>query len=135
MSQVFIDTHALIAIASTRDMDRARVLRVLAELESRHARFVTTDAILTEFCNAMARSTLRRRGAQMVRLLQARDDIEIVHVTRELFERALILFEGRPDKDWGLTDCISFEVMKERRIARALTADHHFAQAGFKPLI
>jgi predicted nucleic acid-binding protein len=96
MSQVFIDTHALIAIASTRDMDRARVPRVLAELEARHAQFITTDAILTEFCNAMARSTLRRRGAQTVRLLQARDDIEIIDVTRELFERALILFEGRP---------------------------------------
>ena len=33
---------------------------------------------------------------------------------------------------WSLTDCISFAVMTERGLADALTADHHFEQAGFR---
>jgi uncharacterized protein len=37
----------------------------------------------------------------------------------------------RPDKEWSLTDCISFIVMEEHGLTEALTADHHFAQAGF----
>lgn len=37
----------------------------------------------------------------------------------------------RPDKDWSLTDCISFLVMKDFGLTDAFTADHHFEQAGF----
>jgi predicted nucleic acid-binding protein len=39
------------------------------------------------------------------------------------------------DKPWGLTDCLSFIVMQERGITEALTADEHFRQAGFVPLL
>ena len=45
------------------------------------------------------------------------------------------LFAERPDKDWSLTDCISFVVMQEQGICEALTADHHFEQAGFVALL
>lgn len=41
----------------------------------------------------------------------------------------------RPDKEWSLTDCISFALMGERRIQRALAYDHHFEQAGFEALL
>jgi len=34
-----------------------------------------------------------------------------------------------------LTDCASFVVMTERRLTDALTADDHFRQAGFRPLL
>jgi len=39
------------------------------------------------------------------------------------------------DKDWSLTDCISFELMRRRRLTRALAFDHHFEQAGFEALL
>jgi predicted nucleic acid-binding protein len=39
------------------------------------------------------------------------------------------------DKEWGLTDCISFVVMQEQGLTDALTADHHFEQAGFTILL
>ncbi len=41
----------------------------------------------------------------------------------------------RLDKDWSLTDCISFAVMQERSLTEALTSDHHFEQAGFTALL
>jgi predicted nucleic acid-binding protein len=52
-----------------------------------------------------------------------------------LFERGLSLYSRRPDKDWSLTDCISFVVMEEHGLRDVLTADHHFQQAGFTILL
>ncbi len=52
--------------------------------------------------------------------------IEIITVDAALFEQALQLYQARPDKEWGLTDCISFVVMQERGLSQALTTDAHF---------
>lgn len=59
----------------------------------------------------------------------------IVSVDAELFESGLARYESRPDKDWSLTDCISFVVMERHGVADALTGDHHFTQAGFRALL
>ncbi len=45
------------------------------------------------------------------------------------------LFERRIDKEWGLTDCYSFVVMKKFDIKQALTTDKHLEQAGFEILL
>ena len=55
--------------------------------------------------------------------------------SRDLLDRALELYHQHADKRWTLTDCTSFVVMREREITKALTADHHFEQAGFVPLL
>ena len=52
-----------------------------------------------------------------------------------LFAQGVGHFAKRPVKEWSLTDCISFEVMAELGLTDALTADHHFEQAGFRALL
>ena len=44
------------------------------------------------------------------------------------------LYKQMDDKQWGLVDCISFVIMRERGVTEALTSDHHFVQAGFRVL-
>jgi predicted nucleic acid-binding protein len=39
------------------------------------------------------------------------------------------------DKEYSLTDCLSMRIMEQRGIEEVLTADQHFAQAGFRPLL
>ena len=53
----------------------------------------------------------------------------------DLFERRPESFDERKDKNWSLTDCISFVVMKDEDIGEALTGDKHFEQAGFMALL
>jgi predicted nucleic acid-binding protein len=40
-------------------------------------------------------------------------DFKIVSVTTLLTKKRVGLYLDRTDKEWGLTDCISFAVMKE----------------------
>ncbi len=62
-------------------------------------------------------------------------DWQRLPATMEWFERGLELYERRPDKEWSVTDCISFAVMTERGVSEALTNDRHFEQAGFQILL
>lgn len=59
----------------------------------------------------------------------------VLEVTDELVSRGLVLFRERPDKEWSLTDCISFIIMGDEHLSMALTYDQHFEQAGFTALM
>ena len=60
---------------------------------------------------------------------------EVIDLDAELLASAVKLYSDRPDKDWSLTDCTSFQAMTNRRLNEALTGDHHFEQAGFIALL
>jgi predicted nucleic acid-binding protein len=49
-------------------------------------------------------------------------------------EAALEVFFAYENKDFSLTDCTSFVVMKELKLKQALTTDNHFVQMGFQCL-
>ncbi len=55
----------------------------------------------------------------------------LVQVDEDLFHAGWTYFKQHRDKQYSLTDCISFIVMRWLRLQTALTFDHHFAQAGF----
>jgi uncharacterized protein len=48
------------------------------------------------------------------------------------YNNAKKLYIARKDKEWSLTDCYSFELMKQLNITKALSADKHFEQSGFE---
>jgi predicted nucleic acid-binding protein len=62
-------------------------------------------------------------------------EYRVFPITKSLMTSASRLYQSRPDKEWGLTDCVSFALMQRERIKGALTADPHFRQAGFVPLL
>jgi uncharacterized protein len=99
------------------------------------AAIVTTTWVLTEVADAFAASTARDRIAGFVAALDGDVNTKIVPATQALFHRGLDRYAARPDKDWTLTDCISFVVMEEEGITDALTGDQHFVQAGFEILL
>ncbi len=62
-------------------------------------------------------------------------EVTIAPPSEELFAAGVDLYSRRPDKEWSLTDCISFIVMQEEGISDALTGDRHFEQAGYRTLL
>ncbi|MDX6612870.1 MAG: uncharacterized protein QOD75_2056 [Blastocatellia bacterium] len=67
--------------------------------------------------------------------LQTDPNMRIVDAEPGIFALGIERYRNRLDKDWSLTDCISFVVMESKGITEALTADHHFEQVGFKALL
>jgi predicted nucleic acid-binding protein len=56
-------------------------------------------------------------------------------MSEDLYERAFRFYQSRQDKEWGITDCISFVIMQDRGLTEALTTDENFQQAGFRALL
>ena len=101
-----------------------------------HSDILTTEWALVEVADALAGSVNRLAVAAFIRNLSTDPNVTIVRASSDWFERGLqIANEQRPDKDWPLTDCISFAIMTEEKLTDALTGDHHFVQAGFKALL
>ena len=44
----------------------------------------------------------------------------------------MALYGVRPDKGYGLTDCMSMQAMRREGLIEALTNDRHFEQKGFR---
>ena len=113
--------------------DRAN--RLLDQIQNGDVRLVTTSAVLLELGAALSRVAHRVGAMPIIRELQADARIEIINVGGKLLEQGLALFERRHNKEWSLTDCVSFEVMAQFDLSHALTADAHFEQAGFVALL
>lgn len=96
---------------------------------------MTTAWVVTELADGLCKAGTRPIFVRLLALLQTDTQVTIVPADQGLMDRGLALYVSRPDKDWSLTDCISFVVMQERSITDALTADHHFEQAGFVALL
>lgn len=97
--------------------------------------YVTTAWVLTEVADGFADTEKRDLFLLLLEMLRKSPDAKIIPASEELFERGIELFRQRPDKDWPLTDCISFVTMKDEGITAALTGDRHFEQAGFRTLL
>ncbi len=133
---IFVDTVGWIALVHRRDDLHKEVVQIYRNL-GRVLR-VTTDAVLIESCNSFSKTAVRPLALALmdkVRKAEQLGVLEIVHVSEELIERGWELFSTRKDKGWSLTDCISFTVMKDKGISRAITSDHYFEQVGFEKLI
>ena len=133
--EVFLDTGYVIALAVPRDLLHERAVDLAAQIEATGTRIVTTRAVTLEIGNALSRQRHRHAAAQLLNALETDPRVEIVPLSEQLFSWAFHLYCERHDKEWGLTDCISFIVMWERGITDALTADRHFQQAGFRALL
>ena len=132
MSVVFADAFYFVARLNGRDQHHGRVLAFSRDFR---ASILTTDWVLMEVADALAKSECRLRVREFVLHLRQAAACEIVPASRELFDRALELYHQHADKEWTLTDCSSVLVMRERGLTDVLTADRHFEQAGFNALL
>ena len=128
----FADTNFLVALLNPKDQWHAAAKEVAGAIDEP---VVTTMWVLVELGDALSVGINRKLFLDFVDQLSAHTDWETVSASAESFRQGLELFRARTDKEWSLTDCISFAVMEHRGITDALTHDHHFEQAGFRVVL
>ena len=105
MNEVFLDTSFAIALSSVTDRHHSQAMAIAAELTRQKTKLVTS--------------------------LETDPNVTIVSLSTQLYSRALELFKTRLDKEWGLVDCISFTVMRDRNISDALLPMNTFHKLDF----
>jgi len=134
----FLDTSFLQALHNRADQLHQRALE-WNRRAVRARQVVSTEAVMVEFGNALGAIDRSKAAEAIERFLNASSAnggvVRIIPVDTDLLRRGLKLYSSRGDKDWGLTDCISFVVMREMGVTDALTADRHFVQAGFRAML
>jgi len=130
---IFVDTSYIWALIDKRDQLHSRAAAWQTVVTEG---LVTTEYVLWEMLNGFSASADRQIAhAALDDIRTSSNGWKIVEASLELFDLGINLHRAHGDKDWSLTDCISFIVMRERGIQQALTHDHHFEQAGFDALL
>lgn len=134
-STVLLDTSALVAVMVPSDSLHAAATALMTDLYENESQVITTEYVIVEFANFLSKVELRKLAVSLIDGLLKLPNLKIVWSDSDFFDASYRLYKTRPDKDWSLTDCASFIVMKEQNISLAFTSDKHFEQAGFVKLL
>lgn len=132
MKRFFGDTSYFLALLNRDDALHGEASRITSQ---GGFTMITTAWVMTELADAYSSASHRDGFMRFYRFLKADAGTELIQASPELFDKGIELYSRRPDKDWSLTDCISFVVMNDHGIKEALTGDHHFEQPGFRALL
>jgi len=126
---IFLDTSAIYALADAADPNHERAKELFGEALEMGAEFLVHNYILVESA-ALRQSRLGLGPA--LRFLKESESFRIHWVTAQDHRRAVRLLEERGKRGLTLVDCLSFLVMREHRVRKALAFDPYFSQEGFE---
>jgi len=129
---VFADTSFYIALLNHRDEHHPRACQFADEYQGD---FVTSAWVIEELADYLCDVANRSLFLSVYEDLRADSRVTIVPLSTDLFDQGIGLYAARLDKNWSLTDCISFLVMERPGLREAAATDHHFVQAGLVALL
>jgi hypothetical protein len=135
VGQTFVDTAAWIALLNKDDTLHAQAHRLMKRLRRQRTRLVTTEFVLLEVADALSAPAHRAHTVEFINGLRQLRILLIIPASQNLWAEGWKLYSDRPDKEWSLTDCSSFVVMKQLSLTQSFTSDHNFEQAGFIKLL
>ena len=128
---IFVDSFAWIVAINKSDNYHRASIKAVERLLKKKLKLITTNYVVVETINALSKAEYRKAVIAFIDKLEKSPSVEIFKITDEIYKSAWTLYQNRMDKDWGITDCTSFEVMQTLDIKVAFTNDKHFEQAGY----
>lgn len=129
---IFVDTGAFLGRYIERDQYHQLAMAGWREVTASPSRCYTSSFVLDETLTCLGRRTSYEFAAERARNLLASNVLEILRPEPEHEIQALNDFEKFADQRVSFTDCVSFALMRSRRIQRVFSFDRHFALAGFE---
>lgn len=135
MKRVFADTGYWVALLNPRDELHQKALELSQKIGLLY--IFTSEMVLAEVLNDFSKRGEFFRGVaiELIESLYNHPNVTVVQQSSSQFKEGLLLYKQRPDKEWSITDGVSFKIMEEYGITEALAYDKHFEQAGFIPLL
>jgi uncharacterized protein len=133
-SEVLFDTSGFFALMDERDAAHSKAVKWLQAQQAR-VRPVTTEWIVGETCTLL---TARKRPHLVGRFLDYLEQsaaLLLVNPDEMLLGASKAFIRRQAGHGYSFVDCLSFCLMKERKISLALTTDDHFLKAGFSILL
>ena len=133
--EVFVDTSGLYALVDKNDAAHAASRDAVGKLLRAGSRLVVTDYVIDETATLAKVRGGSRIADRVLDLVEQSQGIRIEWIGPERFASTQAFFRRHSDHGYSFTDCSSFVVMRELGLARALTTDRHFVEAGVLPLL
>jgi predicted nucleic acid-binding protein len=133
VTTAFLDTSGWFAALSPKEAKHRAAHAAYREWLEQGIELVTTNLVVAEMQILVSRFRGADEGLRFLDSLYQDPTHDVVFVDRDL-ERAATdrWLRKYRDHPLSLADAASFEVMRSRRIRKALALDEHFALAGFE---
>jgi uncharacterized protein len=132
METLFLDAGYIIALEAEDDQHHESAIHHWQTLSKKFPPIVTTTYIVDEILTFFSSRKRHAKAVEIGKNLLESNLIQLIQVDEELFQSGWEFFQQHKDKTFSLTDCISFVVMKDRKIKSVLSFDKHFSQSGFE---
>lgn len=132
--RVMVDSSAYMALTERRDGHHQQARTILPQLQRARRPLVTTNFVVAEAHALILQRSGRDVAARFLSELRASPATTIIRVTPEDEDRAITIVVTYADKDFSLTDALTFAVMERLGITDAFAFDQHFAQYGWTVL-
>lgn len=131
---VFVDSSALKANYDADDdchQEATELMRKIAARETDVSSFITTDYVLDEAVTLTRFAHSHRKAVDLAEAALTSKFMRVVYSDEDLFLDGMRIFKQHTDKEWSLTDCVSFATMRKYGMKTAFTFDAHFKQFGW----
>jgi predicted nucleic acid-binding protein len=135
MIEAFLDTTFAIALVNQSDLFHKKAIQLADQIEAAGILIVTTQLVLVRISNALSRQRYHTEAVHLLESIDADPNITTIPLSEAIYHKAYQLSCDHEDKQWDMTDCISFVVMKENGIKDALTTNPVFQQMGYCSLL
>jgi predicted nucleic acid-binding protein len=132
MNAVFLDTGYLLALELSKDQNHRATLTHWRSMRRRLPPLLTTSYVFDEVVTYFNSRGYHAKAVEVGNRLLTSPSVQFVQVDEGLFREGWHYFQQHKDKDYSLTYCISFIVMKRFKMETAFAFDQHFVQAGFQ---
>jgi predicted nucleic acid-binding protein len=100
-NSVFVDTVAWLALVNKSEDLHDAARKVRDRLVQQKTKLITTDFVVVEIANSLARLPLRGVARKLIDFIRTSDTVELMTITPELSEKAYQLYCSREDKGMG----------------------------------